>query len=1174
MNAPGFDEFLRELRKFTGFMIPESIRSSVNLALKEAENPDFILPITSSNSPIITAVVNILDNKKTAKQSSPLVSAICALLSNYVIREEAAQPITRKLDQILTLLDQNTCLKIIQYTTSIAEDHLFDTSSMELTFSIVFSLCNSVDQFVATSAVAASDQILKLFTKALLTEQKELPPDKKREIDLCISMTGDINHSITRYREKLAYILFRDLIKLGENKQCLWLRVQNLPTNVTFTLLENISVTNFLNSLAVEAVNIGYANNAPINFFCILFDVSLSKCPKTAELIFTKFLADLVPKNPHARRSLRFYRVAMHKNVTAATNFFKNCDQEGTILAEYISKIKSFVEMFKGTSDYSITLQPKTVEQIESEKEQILANVPVELACYFITSMYKSGKGLIKQLLLKTWEDLISIISHAMKYTNESCVYILMQALHFLIILVTEMDIEQARTSVISSFADCLTSEIESVKQSAFETVTSVMQVCSNAFIGHWNKILQSLIAFDWLPDTGDFSKSLKDDQIIELLLSLFSINSESREWPLAFLVKILISNNDRFSLLWTSVEGYILLLVDDFDSMDDALAVLIELLSEDFEEETEEYLLETFEKLFAGRKNLPVERRSILLEEIRTILAQKGTVIKKGWPHLIGALSPKNFQDEADILNLSFRCVQIICNDLLFLLDLDTKILCTKLFFEFAMQTTDINVALSAFELMWSVVSMAKTTEMWKLIFSHLVSLIGDKRNDVAQTAVKTFFSLIMSNIDSLPDDVVTFIPSDCFMPIVASLNHNSPDFEATQQTAFHELAHCAHSLWDKFSKVEVFPVTFMNKLIHDHEDLFKRITRRETACSALQFYTEILENLESLEEEVRQNLFTSMKNIAAFSISKYDANSAIWGSWGILIKDGMSLQKNILNAEYLGKWIDITKSFFFDLECGAFLPPTAHKTFDGYQLLFPLPTELTMMIYKFFVECAIQTFNAPLSEVALENISIICEKQVSQEELAQLFVISKGLFKLKGARKLLLNFIEKDIEISDKAIDGIYESLIALGESNSELKEKTGRSIAKFFPKLSEDKKNAFLEKYNDYHIPLITLFELFLDMKSETYNEEIALCYTKTINERIGKLLKNIESDDALADALNFLAKAETNPKAFVENSENHGEHLIEILPNISDLLLRTDDKVKCSISNILIRISTRN
>ena len=163
-------------------------------------------------------------------------------------------------------------------------------------------------------------------------------------------------------------------------------------------------------------------------------------------------------------------------------------------------------------------------------------------------------------------------------------------------------------------------------------------------------------------------------------------------------------------------------------------------------------------------------------------------------------------------------------------------------------------------------------------------------------------------------------------------------------------------------------------------------------------------------------------------------------------------------------------------------------------------------------------------------------------------------------------------DIEISNNMIDSVYESLNALAESDTDLKEKAGEAIGKLFAKLNDDKREEFMKIYEGYYIPFITVFKLFLDKNSFSYNEELALKFTKRICNSISKLFTNIE-DEKLSELYDILSSANTNPQAFVDNApECQCEHLIEILPDISNTLSRNDE-VKKSIAKILIRISSR-
>jgi hypothetical protein len=90
-------------------------------------------------------------------------------------------------------------------------------------------------------------------------------------------------------------------------------------------------------------------------------------------------------------------------------------------------------------------------------------------------------------------------------------------------------------------------------------------------------------------------------------------------------------------------------------------------------------------------------------------------------------------------------------------------------------------------------------------------------------------------------------------------------------------------------------------------------------------------------------------------------------------------------------------------------------------------------------------------LTDIALEHLTDICHK-VGDDLLPTSFVLSKQLFKLKGARKLLLEFVQKDIPIQDEIVQDAGTSLLALGQSDVELREDTATSVLKLYPQFQQ--------------------------------------------------------------------------------------------------------------------------
>ena len=412
------------------------------------------------------------------------------------------------------------------------------------------------------------------------------------------------------------------------------------------------------------------------------------------------------------------------------------------------------------------------------------AGTPVEIIAFITQACYSSTYLSVKMLMTKMWPDILGVLSLALQWVECHSCYILIQALHVVLELSQELKLGNARSSAIASLcsllylskqsqADLQSNRIETNKElsrAAYDTVCAVIENSPVCFHDHWGKVLESLSDWDWKPDSFAFTKNLNDSETIEFVLSLISIRQ--KEWALDLLVDTLEENDERFELIWKAVDGYFCLLIDDpvFESC--ALSAFLRLLHDHITPNTEGPLCRTLEGLFRGRRRLATQPRAQILDEVSHLLSHKGTVLKNGWTYLLNSLLPENFRDEIDILNSSFRCIQIICNDLMFALPEDTQEQCVIVFFRFVSQMTGINVSLSAFGLMWNVVSIAKTAKMWQLIFKHAAECIRDPRNDVALCAVRTFFSLISSNLQHFPTECFHYLINECFLPLLDFLS------------------------------------------------------------------------------------------------------------------------------------------------------------------------------------------------------------------------------------------------------------------------------------------------------------------------------------------------------------------------------------------------------------------
>lgn len=1184
MQFQYLSELKTEMKKFSTFMNPESVRNPANDAVRHLSDENICLPIDDPRDSIVIAFILILDNKKTNKTVAPLIGTICNCLKAEVITGNAMSTIIRKLE-IFNEIDEDTALKIIQFSTLIVGHHFLEMHIFQSILSLILSYCASYNSLVSTSAIAAADQIIGSFLEFARDKNDTLTAVNKRDIDLCFSMSCDKSISFDNHIFKVTYLVIRDLVRLAIGQSALWVRVKSLPNKVAYGIIENIInqhlsiliASEHFERLVSDAIKASYSQNAPLSFCVTSMENFMGLMPDACASMFKCFLDDLKRRSSQLINGLLFYRVFLMDDASYVVDFCLKCDRNANLLTTLISSLR---ELFEEEIDnhqidhISLSLKKVSPEYVPNNTKLFCISAPIEITVFIIRSCYKAASSALKVLVSHTWADVLLVIQLAASVVTGSCCYSLMQGLHSLILLTNELMLDDARGSAVAAFCTILVSpkgpEADEVKKVAFETVISAIETGPTSFKGHWTKILTALSEFLWVPTNYDFTINMPTDQLIEFLLALFSINDgavKTREWSMLFIVNGLIVNIKRFEQVWPSIEGSFCLLLENEETQEPSLNAFFKLLREGFTKESEQSLCETLKVLFSGKKFVE-ETRSQILEEIHFLLSQYSEIISKGWIALLDALSPNNFIEEEEIMNSAFRCVQIICNDILFSLTENTQSQIISLIVEFASQTTDINISLSAFGLLWNAASCAKTLEMWKLIFQKTAPLISDPRTDVSTCAINTFCSLIISNSKALSKDIYQYLANDLFVQIIDSLIHQTEPNEATIQLAFHELAHCGRNLWDNFKEVEIFPDQLWRKMISEHEVFIMKCKKRDIIVASFLFYEELFEN-HNLSNDIFILLFDSLDRLTDFFIENYSANSPLFGSFGRLLRVAIPATKEILTVEMLKRWIKISEHLIFDLDCDGFLPPTAHKSLDSFVLLFPLPDEMIILIYESFIKIASKpNASQRLIQIVVEHLCDICETKVEDRLLSTLFMMSTSLFKEKEARRLLLDFVSKDILIDDSMVEDVSRSLMALGESDSELNLKTAQSVLKMFLKLQDQSKLKFVECYGNCYLALEELWTNFLDPSSKKYDEGTAKLLTLTVVEKVGTILMTSD-DDLTIRILNFFEYAKTNGELFEKNQ--HFAHLFILLPKLADLVMHPNTSIRQLIRNILIIIA---
>jgi hypothetical protein len=275
---------------------------------------------------------------------------------------------------------------------------------------------------------------------------------------------------------------------------------------------------------------------------------------------------------------------------------------------------------------------------------------------------------------------------------------------------------------------------------------------------------------------------------------------------------------------------------------------------------------------------------------------------------------------------------------------------------------------------------------------------------------------------------------------------------------------------------------------------------------------------------------LFTSLERLTEFLVEREDAKSPLWGAYGRMLRNVLPKQKDRLTVESLRKWIAIIEKPIFELDSGGILPPTSYKVMHTILLLFPLPVDIACLIYESLVRMACnQIANQRLMDIALDHITDLCHC-VSDSMFPTLFVLSENLFQLKGARKLLLEFVQKDVQVSEEIVEDVAHSLMALGQSDIELRDNTAMSVLQLFLRVQTETKLQYIEIYKESPDAIMGLLRRYCDPTAETFSKEVSeFCTKKAIESMVG-ILPVLTKEAVLIDVLRFVRKLNTQSDVF--------------------------------------------
>lgn len=408
------------------------------------------------------------------------------------------------------------------------------------------------------------------------------------------------------------------------------------------------------------------------------------------------------------------------------------------------------------------------------------------------------------------------------------------------------------------------------------QVLNRIVNDCPQIFASNWYLLFASLFAVseETVDLSPSFARNFDDKETKKVLKSLMNV----RPFPHQFINDFLISNIERFDLLWPILDSFFDEEIGKSSRIDDKIFELfIDMILKAFVSKTERQLLELGTKVLKSTRSVSIDKKLIVLKNLRNVFAEQSQELKNGYPFLFEILDPEMYENE--LLTIAFQMFGVICNDYIHSADPIYVRPCLELVFKYAQQTKDINISLSSFDLIWNVVkTMEKNDDNWTHFLFKLSDLFFDERNDVAHCAVKTFFTYLISNYQQISKKTINYFLDKGFVSIINRFDTENSNSWSTFQQILYEMIHFFVTFWNDFSLSNDYIGIYIKK----NEDLIMNCTVNDLIVNSYQFY-DCLVGSGIVNNDLNTLVVESLTRLADNKLSKIEnINSSVVSQFG----------------------------------------------------------------------------------------------------------------------------------------------------------------------------------------------------------------------------------------------------------------------------------------------------
>eukprot|EP01135_Chromosphaera_perkinsii_P010413 Nk52_evm85s2118 gene=Nk52_evmTU85s2118 len=273
------------------------------------------------------------------------------------------------------------------------------------------------------------------------------------------------------------------------------------------------------------------------------------------------------------------------------------------------------------------------------------------------------------------------------------------------------------------------------------------------------------------------------------------------------------------------------------------------------------------------------------------------------------------------DVISLGFQSVQLIVTDFLIALPIEYVTVCMHSIGNYALQTVDVNISLTAIGLLWNVSdffnsegkvisgyisrmsgespekgALVDMADLWMSLFRELSSVVVDTRPEVRKSASQTLFSTVSTHGSRLQEKTWQRLLCDVFFPLLESVKDLSE--KACEESAtgadnngsgnnilVHHSRNTSSKQWDE---TKVIVLVGISKIFGDMLGLF---VKTDDFSKSLDTILEFIEmNCVAESKEVSLSGAQAMDDLIKAAQSLMDRKpdndssliwTSLWGKW-----------------------------------------------------------------------------------------------------------------------------------------------------------------------------------------------------------------------------------------------------------------------------------------------------